>query len=125
MSGGVTDARSTGRLAVARATLSLKPLSAPGAEHPSVCPHCWNVNPGPFRLCARCGASMETFLQESGGLRRTAPVQSPMPVSRRLSLAQRVVLGAFLVLMALAYLSQLMPVPPTAPAASTPAGGFR
>ena len=119
-------ARSAGQLAADRpATLSLKPLSAPGSEHPSVCPHCWNVNPGPFRLCARCGASMESFLQESGGLRLTAPVQSPVPVSRRLSLVQRLVLGAFIALMALMYLSQLMPVPTTAPAAGAPAGGSR
>ena len=37
------------------------------------------VNPGPFRLCARCGASMETFLQESAGFRRTAAIQSLAP----------------------------------------------
>ena len=102
----------------------LRPLSAPGTEHPSICPHCWNVNPGPFRLCARCGASMETILQESGGLRRTAPVQSPVPVSRRLSLLQRAVLGLFLALMVLAYLSHLLPAPNGArPAAAAPSGG--
>ena len=102
----------------------LKPLTAPGVEHPSVCPHCWNVNPGPFRLCARCGASMETILQESGGLRRTAAVQSPVPVARQLSLLQRAVLGLFLALMVLAYLSHLLPVPSTArPAAAVPSGG--
>lgn len=89
--------------------MSIKPLSAPGVEHPSICPHCWNVNPGPFRLCARCGASMETFLQESGGLRRTAAVQSPVPVAHRLSLPQRVLLALFVVLLALAYVSPLLP----------------
>ena len=87
----------------------LRPVAAPDGEHPSVCPHCWMVNPGPFRLCARCGASMETFLQESAGLRRTAAVQSPVPVGGRLSLTQRIVLGLFLLTMALAYLSQLLP----------------
>lgn len=101
----------------------LRPLTAPGRDHPSVCPHCWNVNPGPFRLCARCGASMETFLQESGGLRRTAAVQSPMPVRARLSLGQRLVLGLFLVTMALGYLVQLLgPRQALAPAATVPAG---
>ena len=67
------------------------------------------VNPGPFRLCARCGASMETFLQESAGLRRTAAIQSPLPVAGRLSLLQRVMLGFFLLTMALAYFVQLLP----------------
>jgi hypothetical protein len=101
--------------------VTIKPLSAPGVEHPrllghagmhapSICPHCWNVNPGPFRLCARCGASMETFLQESGGLRRTPAVQSPVPVARRLSIPQRVVLGLFVLLLALAYAAPLLPV---------------
>lgn len=88
----------------------LRPLSAPLGETPSVCPHCWMVNPGPFRLCARCGASMETFLQESGGLRRTAPVQSPVPVHGRLSLPQRIVVGLFLIVLVVSYLVQLLPV---------------
>jgi hypothetical protein len=87
---------------------AIRPLTAPGVEHPSICPHCWNVNPGPFRLCARCGASMETFLQESGGLRRTAAVQSPVLVARRLSTLQRLVIGIFLLLLALAYLTPLL-----------------
>jgi len=104
---------------------TLKPLTAPGVDHPSVCPHCWMVNPGPFRLCARCGASMETCLQESGGLRRTAPVQSPMPVHGSLSRLQRLVLGLFLMTMAVAYLSQLLPPRPVAsPATPTPASGL-
>ncbi len=67
------------------------------------------VNPGPFRLCARCGASMETFLQESAGLRRTAPVQSPVPVAGGLSPMQRFVVGLFLLALASGYLVQLLP----------------
>lgn len=89
--------------------MSLRPQSAPGGEHPAICPHCWNVNPGPFRLCARCGASMETILQETGGLRRTAPVQSPVPVNGRLSPFQRMVVALFLITLTLAYLVQLLP----------------
>lgn len=88
---------------------ALRPLVAPLGEHPSVCPHCWMVNPGPFRLCARCGASMDTFLQETAGLRRTAPVQSPVPLNGRLSPLQRFVVGLFLLAMASAYLVQLLP----------------
>ena len=67
----------------------------------SVCPHCWGVNPWADRLCARCGADMRLTLQESGGLRRTAPVQSPVPVSGgpRLSLLQRMLLFCFLALL--------------------------
>ena len=78
------------------------------------------VNPGPFRLCARCGASMETFLQESAGLRRTAATQSPLPMTGRLTVLQRVVLGFFLVTMALAYLVQLLPPRPGVVPASVP-----
>ena len=69
------------------------------------------VNPGPFRLCGRCGADMRTFLQESGGLRRTAPVQSPVPqagVGAR-SLGQRIVLALFVLLLALSWVAQLVP----------------
>lgn len=101
----------------------LRPLTAPGGCDPAICPHCWMVNPGPFRLCARCGASMETYLQESGGLRRTAPVQSPMPVQAggRLTPLQRAVVGLFLAVMALGYLSQLLPAPKAASAAARPA----
>lgn len=63
----------------------------------AVCPHCWGVNPHADRLCGRCGADMHTVLQESGGLRATAPVQSPVPVraGNRLSLLQRVLVFAF------------------------------
>jgi len=82
---------------------------APGAD-PAICPHCWMVNPGAFQLCARCGASMSTHLQESAGLRRTAPIQSPVPVGARLGPVQRVLVGLFVVLLALTYLAQLIPV---------------
>ena len=64
---------------------------------------------------------METILQESGGLRRTAPIQSPVPVTGRLSLAQRVVLGIFLLALALSYLAQLLPPRP----APSPVGASR
>ncbi len=93
----------------------LRPRGAPTGDHgvPAVCPHCWMVNPGAFRLCARCGAAMDTHLQESGGLRRVAPVQSPVPVTgARLGPWSRAILGAFVVLLALGYLVQLLPVPP-------------
>lgn len=99
----------------------LRPHSAPAeGDAPTICPHCWMVNPGPFRLCGRCGADMGTVLQESGGLRRTAPVQSPVPqpgVGGR-SLGQRVVLALFVVLLALSWLAQL--VPPSAVDGSAP-----
>ena len=67
---------------------------------------------------------MDTHLQESGGLRRTAPVQSPVPVGPRLSLSQRVLVGMFLALMALTYVVQLLPAAArgtqAAPAPSSP-----
>lgn len=93
------------------------PLRATGDRGPSVCPHCWMVNPGPFRLCSRCGAAMDTHLQESGGLRRTAPIQSPVPVgvADRLSGFQRAVVGLFVAALALMYLSHLVPQPRTGP----------
>ena len=79
---------------------------------PSVCPHCWMVTPGAFRLCGRCGAQMDTLLQESGGLRRTAPIQSPVPVAgTRIGPVARVVLGVFVVVLALGYLVQVLPRP--------------
>ncbi len=89
----------------------MTPPSAPAGRVPAVCPHCWMVNPGPFRLCGRCGADMDTHLQESGGLRRTAPVQSPVPVGggARLSPLQRGLLGAFVALLALGHLALLLP----------------
>jgi len=79
------------------------------------------VNPGPFRLCARCGAAMDTVLQESGGLRRTAPVQSPVPVrgSDRLTAFQRAVVGIFVAVLAFGYLVLLLPRSGSAPADTT------
>jgi hypothetical protein len=70
-----------------------------------VCPHCWEVNPHAVRLCGRCGADMTLVLQESGGLRHTAAVQSPVPVSvrSRLSVLQRVLLLGFVILLAIAH----------------------
>ena len=69
------------------------------------------VNPGPFNLCVRCGADMRTWLQESGGLQRTAPVQSPVPVAggHRLSMVQRFVVGLFVAILAMGYVVQLLP----------------
>lgn len=54
---------------------------------------------------------MHTYLQESGGLRRTAPVQSPVPVgaSDRLSGLQRFVVGFFVATLALVYVANLLP----------------
>lgn len=43
------------------------------------------------------------LLQESGGLRRTAPVQSPVPVRGRLTVVQRVLVFGFVVLLALVH----------------------
>lgn len=84
-----------------------------GADAVAVCPHCWMVNPGPFKLCARCGAAMDTHLQESGGLRVTAPVQSPVPVgaASRLGPLTRAMLGMCVVVLALSYLALLFPFP--------------
>ena len=69
---------------------------------------------------------MDTHLQESGGLRRTAPVQSPVPLGPRLSALQRVLVTAFLAILALTYLAHLLPAEgPTAsggPTPATPAG---
>ena len=63
---------------------------------------------------------MTTLLQETGGLRQTAPVQSPVPVRARLSPVQRFVVLSF---MALYALSLLIPAlrsrgPATPPASS-------
>ena len=69
--------------------------SAPASPHFAVCPHCWGVNPHADRLCGRCGADMHTVLQESGGMRATAPVQSPVPVRVRLTPLQRALVLAF------------------------------
>lgn len=108
-----------------RVRLSLLPSSAPleggGA---AICPHCWMVNPGMFLLCARCGADMRTYLQESAGLRRTAPLQSPVPVlgGPRLSALQRVLLGGFLLVLALGQvLSATAPRQPVRDSSPSPA----
>lgn len=79
----------------------LTPRSAPTGGPVSVCPHCWYVNRFAARLCAGCAADMATLLQESGGLRRTAPVQSPVPVRSRLSPVQRLLVLGFVALYAL------------------------
>jgi predicted amidophosphoribosyltransferase len=78
---------------------------APESDVLSVCPHCWEVNHRAFRLCGRCGADMHTVLQESGGARRTTPIQSPVPVRVRLNPTQRTLL--FVSLLAL-LLSQFL-----------------
>jgi hypothetical protein len=46
---------------------------------------------------------MNLLLQESGGLRRTAAVQSPVPVRATLSLMQRMLVLAFVLLLALVH----------------------
>lgn len=81
--------------------LDLRNASAPERDLLSVCPHCWEVNIRAHRLCGRCGADMHTVLQESGGLRWTAAVQSPVPVrgTSALSLTQRVLILCFLLLL--------------------------
>jgi hypothetical protein len=107
-------------------------MAAPGeADGLAICPHCWQVNRGPVRLCAGCGADMTLLLQESGGLRRTAPVQSPVPVPGRVRLGpvRRVVVAGFAVLIALYYLAialgawvprpMAQPVPVPAPTPQT------
>lgn len=91
-------------------SLTLRPLTAPLPDaEAAVCPHCWMVNPGAFHLCVRCGADMSTTLQESGGLRWAAPIQSPVPAPGRprLSLVQRVLVGAFVAILALSWLAPL------------------
>ncbi len=80
------------------------------------------VNPAPFEMCARCGARMDTLLQESAGLRRTAPVQSPVPVgdTARFGPVTRLVIGTCVAVIALAYLVHLLPRP-AAPGTPNPA----
>ena len=83
----------------------LRPASAPAGEV-AVCPHCWGLNVGGERLCGRCGADMTLLLQESGGLRRTPAVQSPVPVrvAHRLGVVTRAVLLLMTAVLALAWL---------------------
>ena len=73
----------------------------------AICPHCWEVNRRVPRLCGRCGADMTLLLQESGGLRATAAVQSPVPVriGARLSPIQRFLV---LVFVAILFAAQIM-----------------
>lgn len=73
----------------------------------AVCPHCWHVNGPTLRQCARCLSDMSTLLQESGGQRWAAPVQSPVPVrvGHRLSRTQRLVIAGFVAMLALAQLA--------------------
>jgi hypothetical protein len=73
----------------------------------AVCPHCWHVNGPTLRCCARCLADMGTLLQESGGRRWAAAVQSPVPVrvGHRLSRTQRAVIAGFVVMLALSQLA--------------------
>ncbi|MBX6365630.1 MAG: hypothetical protein IRZ00_17310, partial [Gemmatimonadetes bacterium] len=101
------------------------PAHAPTGGALAVCPHCWGVNPGAERLCGRCGADMRSLLQESGGLRRTAPVQSPVPIraSARLSPALRLGLLLLVALLALAQLLQPFFPRATPPRAGVAAGG--
>lgn len=89
-----------------------------------ICPHCWNVNAYAHRLCGRCGADMTLILQESGGLRATAAVQSPVPVraAGRLSRWQRWVVLGFV---ALIFLGSMLGAlshwgPPRRPAVTAP-----
>ncbi len=86
--------------------LRLRPASAPDGGAVAVCPHCWQVNVGGERLCGRCGADMTLLLQESGGLRRTPAVQSPVPVrvSGRLGPVTRALLLVLTLMLALAWL---------------------
>jgi predicted amidophosphoribosyltransferase len=79
----------------------------PDSRPISICPHCWEVNRRAPRLCGRCGADMTLLLQESGGLRATAAVQSPVPVrvGARLSPIQRILV---LVFVAILFAAQIM-----------------
>ncbi len=88
--------------------LRLGSAALPAETGLAVCPHCWHVNFDAERPCQRCGADMRTLLQESGGLRMTAPVQSPVPVraAERLSPLLRFVLLVLVALLALAALMQ-------------------
>lgn len=91
----------------------------------SVCPHCWHLNGGGARTCARCLADVTTLLQESGGRRWTAAVQSPVPVrvGHRLSRLQRWAVLGFVALLALAQLAvAFAPQRATPRASAVPAG---
>lgn len=114
-----------------RRRLDLRGAFAPEGPWMAVCPHCWEINGHAQRLCGRCGADMHLVLQESGGLRLTAPVQSPMPVRAhdRLSPFQRLLVLCFVlllfgaqVLVALfASSRRVLPLPGDVPAPAAPA----
>jgi hypothetical protein len=72
----------------------------------TVCPHCWHVNGPMSRICIACRADMRLVLQESGGERWAAAIQSPVPMrgGARLTRAQRAILFGFLVLFAVGQL---------------------
>jgi hypothetical protein len=86
-----------------------------------VCPHCWHVNGPMSRICLKCRGDMTLVLQESGGARWTAAVQSPMPIQRggRLSRGQRLILLGFVVLFCIGQLvyavAPHVPLPAGAP----------
>lgn len=84
-----------------KARLDLAGAFAPDSPLLAVCPHCWDVNRGTHHLCGRCGADMSLLLQESGGMRGTAAIQSPIPVRARgrLTPLQRLVVLCFVVLL--------------------------
>jgi hypothetical protein len=71
-----------------------------------VCPHCWHLNGPLSRVCLRCRGDMTLMLQESGGERWTAAVQSPVPVrgSSRLTFLQRAILLGLVVIFGIAQL---------------------
>jgi hypothetical protein len=81
--------------------LDLRGVFAPDGRPIAVCPHCWEVNRRVERLCGRCGADMNLLLQESGGLRATAAIQSPVPVrvGSRLSALQRLLVLLFVLIL--------------------------
>jgi hypothetical protein len=58
------------------------------------------------RICLRCRGDMTLMLQESGGERWAAPIQSPVPVGggSRLTRTQRAIIFSFVVLFGVAQL---------------------
>jgi hypothetical protein len=76
----------------------------------AICPHCWHLNGPASRVCLRCRADMTLVLQESGGERWSAPVQSPVPVARALDLSRgrRAVLFGLALLVVLAQAIQIV-----------------
>ena len=84
----------------------MRPEAASRRDDFGVCPHCWHLNGPTSRICIRCRADMTLLLQESGGERWAAPVQSPVPVrgGQRLSRTQRAMIFGFVVLFGIAQL---------------------